>query len=119
MTSRLFNFGSFGSFGSVPTNPTKENIQNYAMSGELDKLKTAMGNAKLLYHEVIDQYGSTLLHLATLSRQYNVIEFLLTTTVDQNKENYFKQTAFDVAPRRSTPFWSDRKITRPPRATTS
>lgn len=91
MTSRFF------SFGTVPQNPTKDQIQTYAMSGDLNKLKTAVINANLQYHDIIDKYDNTLLHLATLSRQHDVIEFLLSTSIDKTRLNYFKQTAYDIA----------------------
>ena len=94
MTSRIFNFGSYG---SVPVNPTKENMQSYVTSGELEKLKSAVRNSGMTYNDVIDQYGNTLLHLATTSKQYHIIEFLLTTTVQLNRENIFRQTANDIA----------------------
>lgn len=73
-------------------------IISYVTNNNLSYLKTALNYKRSdEINSIVDAYGNTLLHLATMSKNVPIIKFLLDKGMNKHRLNDFRETPWEMA----------------------
>ena len=91
MTNRLFTLNKSYTTTQIETS---DDVINSVINGNLEYVKKYSKN---VLEQTTDLYKNNLLHIATKSKQYTIIEYLLTLDINYETKNNFGYTPYDVA----------------------